>query len=175
MTFWVAFAAGTVLLGVVSWVVSLRARRYHGIARFFAFDAILALFLLNVGHWFEDPWSALHILSWTFLVLSLGLAVHSGFILVKLGRPDGQFENTTRLVARGVYKFIRHPLYKAAALLGLGIYLKNVTALATALVLVVLISAYLTAKIEEREMLAKFGEEYRAYMQTSKMFIPFVF
>ena len=175
MTFWVAFAAGTVLLGVVSWVVSLRARRYHGIARFFAFDGILALFLLNVGYWFENPWSALHILSWTALTLSLGLVVYSGIILTKLGRPDGQFENTTRLVARGVYKFIRHPIYEAAALLGLGIYLKNVTALTTVLVLVVLISAYLTAKIEEREMLAKFGEDYRAYMRTSKMFIPFIF
>jgi protein-S-isoprenylcysteine O-methyltransferase Ste14 len=174
MTLWIFFTAGTVLLAVFTWVVSLRARRLHGIARFFAFDAILALFLLNVPFWFRRPWSPFQILSWVALFASLGLAIHGAVILHKRGRPEGQFENTTRLVVQGAYKFIRHPMYESVALLGLGIFLKNVTPLTTVLVLVVLVAAYLTAKIEEREMLAKFGEDYRVYLRTTKMFVPYL-
>jgi protein-S-isoprenylcysteine O-methyltransferase Ste14 len=33
----------------------------------------------------------------------------------------------------------------------------------------------LTAKIEEVENIAYFGEEYRAYMQKTRMFIPYIF
>jgi protein-S-isoprenylcysteine O-methyltransferase Ste14 len=93
---------------------------------------------------------------------------------MKIGRPDGQLENTTRLVVRGAYKFIRHPLYASIAFLGLGIFLKHVTVLTSVLAGVVLVSVYLTAKIEEREMLAKFGNEYAIYRTKTKMFVPFV-
>ncbi|MGA2588189.1 MAG: methyltransferase [Candidatus Aminicenantales bacterium] len=172
--FWVIFAIGSVLLLWFSWTVSLRARRYHGIARFFAFESILLLFLLNVRFWFHEPFSVVHILAWLCLILSLFLAVHGVYLLIKLGRPDGQLENTTRLVVRGAYKFIRHPLYASIAFLGLGIFLKRVTVLTSVLAGVVLVSVYLTAKIEEREMLAKFGNEYAAYRTGTKMFLPFV-
>jgi protein-S-isoprenylcysteine O-methyltransferase Ste14 len=173
--FWVIFAIGSVFLIWFSWTVSLRARRYHGIARFFAFESILALFLLNVRFWFHEPFSVVHVLAWICLALSLFLAAHGLYLLMKIGRPDGQLENTTRLVVRGAYKFIRHPLYASIAFLGLGIFLKRVTVLTSVLAAVVLVSVYLTAKIEEREMLAKFGNEYAAYRTKTKMFVPFVF
>jgi protein-S-isoprenylcysteine O-methyltransferase Ste14 len=34
---------------------------------------------------------------------------------------------------------------------------------------------YLTARIEEREMTAKFSDQYRDYMKETKMFVPFLF
>lgn len=173
--FWVIFAIGSALLIWFSWTVSLRARRYHGIARFFAFESILSLFLLNIRFWFQEPASIVHILAWICLFLSLFLAVHGAYLLMKLGRPDGQLENTTRLVVRGAYKFIRHPLYESIAFLGLGIFLKRATALTSVLAAVVLVSVYLTSKIEEKEMLAKFGNEYAVYRTSTKMFVPFVF
>jgi protein-S-isoprenylcysteine O-methyltransferase Ste14 len=173
--FWVIFVIGSALLIWFSWVVSLRARRYHGIARFFAFESILMLFLLNVRFWFHEPSSVVHVLAWICLVSSLFLAVHGVFLLMKLGRPDGQLENTTRLVVRGAYQFIRHPLYASIAFLGLGIFLKRVTVLTSVLAAVVLVSVYLTAKIEEKEMLARFGNEYAVYRTKTKMFVPFVF
>ena len=36
------------------------------------------------------------------------------------------------------------------------------------------IAVYITARIEEKEMIAKFGDEYREYMKETKMFIPYV-
>jgi len=174
-SFWVFFAIGSAFLAWFSWAVSLRARRYHGIARFFAFESILTLFLLNVRFWFDEPFSVVHILAWISLAASLFLAVHGAYLLMTLGRPDGQLENTTRLVVRGAYRFIRHPLYASVAFLGLGIFLKRVTVLTSVFAGVVLVAVYLTAKIEEQEMLAKFGTEYAAYRAGTKMFIPFIF
>jgi len=174
MSFWAAFVIGTAAFIIISWQFSIKARRYHGIARFFAFESILALFLLNVRFWFKEPFSFLHIFSWVFLTASLFLAIQGAYLLGKLGQPEGQFENTTRLVVCGAYKFIRHPLYGSVAFLGLGIFLKRVTPLTLILVFIDLAAVYLTARIEEKEMLARFGGEYAVYMTKTKMFIPFL-
>jgi protein-S-isoprenylcysteine O-methyltransferase Ste14 len=37
-----------------------------------------------------------------------------------------------------------------------------------------LIAVFITARIEENEMIAKFGDNYRLYMTETKMFIPFI-
>jgi protein-S-isoprenylcysteine O-methyltransferase Ste14 len=44
-------------------------------------------------------------------------------------------------------------------------------------ILVLLATAFLmaTAKVEEAENLQKFGEDYAAYMRTTKRFIPILF
>jgi protein-S-isoprenylcysteine O-methyltransferase Ste14 len=175
MIFWVVFALATIALVVLSWRVSIKAKRYHGLCRFFAFEAILALFLLNVPFWFDDPFSIPHVLSWLFLTASLILAIHGAYLLKKLGRPQGQIENTTRLIVSGVYRWIRHPLYASLGLLGLGIFLKRTTTMTAILALVDLIAVYLTALIEEKEMRVRFGEDYETYRRKTKMFVPYVF
>ena len=173
--FWPALLIGTTALLVFSWRFSIRAKRYHGIARFFAFESILALFLLNVRAWFRDPLAPLHVLSWLFLASSLILAAHSVHLYLKLSAPDGEVENSTRLVVRGAYKFIRHPMYASLALFGLGVLFKRITVPTSILAACDLLAVFFTARIEEREMLARFGSEYSDYMRRTKMFLPFLF
>ncbi len=124
---WIVFFVGTAGIAVFSWRFSIRSGRYHGVARFFAFESLLALFLLNRPYWFERPGTALHLLSWLFLFVSLGLAGFGARQLFRRGRPEGQLENTTRLVTTGLFRFIRHPLYASLFYFGLGIWLKSVT------------------------------------------------
>ncbi|MBI5008327.1 MAG: isoprenylcysteine carboxylmethyltransferase family protein, partial [Bacteroidia bacterium] len=57
-------AAGTVIILLISWFLSVKHGRYHGIARFFAFESVFLLFLLNYRVWFNDPFSPVHLLSW---------------------------------------------------------------------------------------------------------------
>jgi protein-S-isoprenylcysteine O-methyltransferase Ste14 len=173
-SFWFGFAAGSVLIAWFSWKISIRDKRYHGIARFFAFEGILTLFLLNVRGWFYDPGSALHLLSWFLLAGSLFLAAGSIALYFKRAEPDGSFENSTRLIETGIYRFIRHPMYGSLMLLGLGIYLKRATALTSLLAAAVVLALLLTALIEEGEMKARFGEAYAAYKKRTKRFIPFL-
>jgi protein-S-isoprenylcysteine O-methyltransferase Ste14 len=165
---------GTVLIILFSWFLSIKYKRYHGIARFFAFESVFLLVLLNFRIWFVDPFSNLQIVSWILMFLSI-YVVAAGYILLKRkGKSSINFENTSVLVKTGIYKYIRHPLYLSIFLLGTGIMLKDPATFQIVLGIINLIAVYITARIEENEMKAKFGDEYRSYMKETKMFIPFI-
>ena len=55
---------------------SLLSARSHGFFRFFAWESILALVLLNVLQWFANLFSPLQLISWVCLFISLFLALH---------------------------------------------------------------------------------------------------
>lgn len=168
-------AAGTVIILLISWFLSVKHGRYHGIARFFAFESVFLLFLLNYRVWFNDPFSPVHLLSWFLLIFSI-YPVTAGFLLLKgVGKPDSNFENTSVLVKSGIYGYIRHPLYLSIFLLGTGIMLKDTGPLQIILGIINTIAIVLTALVEEKEMITKFGDAYREYMKETKMFIPKVF
>ncbi|MDQ7826121.1 MAG: isoprenylcysteine carboxylmethyltransferase family protein [Candidatus Eremiobacteraeota bacterium] len=171
----VVFALGTAAICYYSWWLSLRARRYHGIPRFVAFESLLLMVLLNAGSWFKDPFCLRQIVSWIVLFASLYPSMAGYLLLRGAGRAEGTFENTSVLVKSGVYKYIRHPLYTSLLLLGVGVFLKDVTILTTILMLVSTAALFATALMEEREMVRKFGGEYEAYMKETKRFIPFLY
>jgi protein-S-isoprenylcysteine O-methyltransferase Ste14 len=58
--------------------------------------------------------------------------------------------------------------------LGTGIMLKEPGKLQILLGSINLIAVYITARIEENEMIAKFGVEYKEYMNETKMFVPYI-
>jgi len=177
------FSLGTLILAIVS-RASLKQPRSHGFFRFFAWEAILALFLLNVNDWFRDPFAWHQLIAWTLLIASLiplGLGIHS---LKTRGRPNvGReaepsllaFEKTTQLVTTGIYRTIRHPLYSSLLLLAWGIFFKAPSLAGGALSVVATVLLIFTAQADERECIQFFGEGYREYMKRTKRFIPFVF
>jgi protein-S-isoprenylcysteine O-methyltransferase Ste14 len=167
-------AIGTVFIILFSWFLSIKFKRYHGIARFFAFESVFILVLLNYRVWFRDPFSINQLFSWALLILSIYVAITGYLILVSKGKPDSNFENTSVLVKSGIYRFIRHPLYCSILLLGTGVVLKDPEPIQLVLGGINLIAIYLTSRIEEKEMIAKFGDEYRSYMRETKMFIPYI-
>ncbi|MCU0409241.1 MAG: hypothetical protein MUD02_09865, partial [Bacteroidales bacterium] len=97
----------TLFIILFSWFLSVKHGRYHGIPRFFVFESILVLVLLNADVWFVSPFSPRQLASWVLLLISAWAAV-SGFLLLKrLGKPDDNFENTSRIVKSGLYRFVR--------------------------------------------------------------------
>jgi protein-S-isoprenylcysteine O-methyltransferase Ste14 len=166
------FASGTIFIILFSWFLSIRYKRYHGISRFFAFESVFILLMLNAHQWFKDPFSPVHIISWILLIFSI-YPVTEGYILLKRkGRPTVNFENTSVLVRSGIYGYIRHPLYLSIFIFSTGVVLKDPGITQIILGIVTLVSIFITAKIEEGEMTAKFGPEYREYMKQTKMFVP---
>ena len=154
----------------------------HGFFRFFAFEAILALVVLNAPQWFARPLAARQLVSWLFLIASLVLVV-SGFVLLRrFGRPQPPpqdspnftFENTTNLVTAGVYRYIRHPLYASGLFGAWGALLKAVSGPTLLLAVLATLSLVATAKAEETENLAHFGPAYQDYIGRTRLFIPFV-
>ncbi len=103
-------------------------------------------------------------------------------VMKKSGKPDPDrneknlyhFEKTAELIKSGLFRYIRHPLYGSLLFLTWGIYLKQTTM--SLLVISVLSTIFLiiTAKIEERENIRFFGDEYREFIKETRMFVPFL-
>lgn len=81
-----------------------------------------------------------------------------------------------KLVSAGLYRFVRHPMYASFLLIGLAQafllpnWVAGMSGLAGFAVLF-----FMRVNVEERMMLDNFGQEYRAYCETTKRIIPFVY
>ena len=179
----IVFVIATALLIYIS-RASLHQPGSHGFYRFFAWESILLLFLLNVDMWFVDPFSWHQLIAWTLLIaclVPLGFGVQS---LRTRGGPSEErhgdpsllaFEKTTTLVTTGIYAYIRHPLYSSLLLLAWGIFFKAPDLPGGTLALVTTTFLIATAWADEAECIRFFGDEYREYMQKTKRFVPFLF
>ena len=178
----VAFVMVTLFFTAISWR-SLRNPRSHGFYRYFVFEGVAGLVLYNQPVWFDQPFSGLHTLSWLLLIMSVVLVVYGVGLLRRIGgqrerhsSPENlSFENTQHLVVDGLYRYIRHPMYTSLLFLAWGAFLKRVDLLTLVVVSLVTLALYLTAKVEEHENTAFWGEDYATYKLRSRMFIPFLF
>jgi protein-S-isoprenylcysteine O-methyltransferase Ste14 len=162
-------------IGLIVWSwKSLGNRRAHGFYRFFAFEAIQALIIINIDNWFNNPFSVTQIISWILLFGSIIVAIQGFYLLHTMGRPAQGIEATTKLVKTGIYKYIRHPLYSSLIFLAWGSFLKNISLLSLGLVCLAAIFSITAAIIEERENIQRFGDEYTHYINSTKRFIPFI-
>jgi protein-S-isoprenylcysteine O-methyltransferase Ste14 len=175
------FVLGSAMLAWLS-RAALRQPRSHGFYRFFAWEAILALLLLNLPFWFEDRFAPHQLISWALLFSSIGVLIAGVTLLRRLGKPDRSradaelfaFEKTSTLVTVGIFRYIRHPLYTSLLLLTWGIFFKQIGPAGLLCALTATLFLWLTARCDEQECVAYFGEPYRQYMRRSKRFIPFV-
>ena len=178
----IIFAVVSLGFVLVSWA-SFRDVRSHGFFRFFAWECILALILLNIAGWFLSPFSLHQIVSWILLIVSGFLVIHGAYLLRAIGKPESKrkdayligIEKTTVLVTNGAYKYIRHPLYSSLLFLGWGVFFKDPSLVGGILVVIATAFLVVAAKVEEAENIRFFGSAYRTYMKETKMFIPFLF
>ena len=180
MTIFLVASAGIVYVSRAS----LRVPRSHGFYRFFAWEFIVVLLLLNVERWFRNPFSVYQVISWFLLIVSIFLVVHGVHLLRITGKPDKKrigdvpligIEKTTALVTVGAFKYIRHPLYSSLLFGTWGVFFKGPSMVAGILALSATMFLMATAKVEEAENTRFFGETYQTYMKQTKMFIPFLF
>lgn len=78
------------------------------------------------------------------------------------------------LVTGGIYRYIRHPQYTGLMLMSLGMILDWATLPMLILFPVMAAVYYRLARREENDMIAEFGDEYRAYMLRTRRFVPYV-
>ena len=180
---WIIFGIGSLFLVLISWK-SLRQLHSHGFYRFFAWESILALFLINVSFWFYEPFAWNQIIAWSLLFLCLIPLIFGVYSLRTRGNPAEQregdsgllaFEKTTNLVTSGIYKYIRHPLYSSLFLLTCGIFFKSPSLLGMVMAITATVFLIATAKADEVECVDFFGVHYQEYMKKTKRFIPYIF
>ena len=160
----------------------LRKPGSHGFYRFFAWEAILGLIVMNREVWGTDPYSPHQFTSWLLMMSSIALVVIGIATLKRDGAPgatrdDGsfyEFEKTTQLVSHGIFGYIRHPMYTSLLALAWGAFCQDPSLTGSAVAAFASIALLLTAKADERECLQYFGAQYAEYKQRTWMFVPFL-
>ena len=179
---WIAFIAGTMVLAYIS-RASLRAPKSHGFYRFFAWELMLVLVVLNLDGWYDAPLALDQTVSGVLMGISLLLVVTSYSTLRQFGQQDDNrndtpllvFEKTTVLVTHGIYRYIRHPMYSSLIFLDWGLYFKQIAWLNAIIALTASIFLAFAAFAEEGENIRYFGAQYQDYMKRCKRFVPFLF
>ena len=176
----VFFIATTVFVTYISRRTILNYRS-HGFYRFIAWEAIAALIIWNLPHWFSEPFSLRQLLSWILLFASLYFLWQgvSRLRVAKRSSSRGEsglyvFERTSELITSGIYRYIRHPLYASLLYLAWGAFLKDISWISAILLLVASATLFATARADENECVQYFGDQYKEYMERTKRFMPFV-
>ena len=161
------------------------ARRREGVG-FMLFRAAGALplfgsifaYLLNPGWMAWSVWPQPVWLRWLGVVLGLLMVPAAWWVFSSIGRNVTETVLTKAdhsLVTTGPYRWVRHPLYATAGVLFVALGLMSASWfilgfgwLAVALVGIVIVP------MEEQALVAKFGDEYRAYMNRTGRLVPSV-
>ncbi|PHR18074.1 MAG: isoprenylcysteine carboxylmethyltransferase family protein [Sphingopyxis sp.] len=107
------------------------------------------------------------------MILGYGVAFTGIGLFIKGWKEVYRARQENVLVTTGLYRFARHPQYTGLfiALFGEGI-IHWPTIFSISLLPLIVIAYYFLARKEEREMLRKFGDDYRVYQNQVPMFIP---
>jgi protein-S-isoprenylcysteine O-methyltransferase Ste14 len=88
------------------------------------------------------------------------------------GVPEITAEPAAKLVTAGIYRYIRHPRYLEFALEVLGVAILSGLAANFFLFVYFFPAIFLAAYLEEKELIARFGQDYLAYKQRTGWFLP---
>jgi protein-S-isoprenylcysteine O-methyltransferase Ste14 len=157
-------------------------RRQEGLFILATLRPIAAVFWIGVIAWMVDPgwmeWSSVSLpvwLRWT----GVGVVVIACGLLVWTFRSlGGNLTDTvvTRqehtLVMQGPYAWIRHPLYDAAALLTAAVALIAANWFLLVIGLVLFYLLMIRTRTEEENLVIRFGDGYRTYMERTGRFLP---
>ncbi|MGB5295090.1 MAG: isoprenylcysteine carboxylmethyltransferase family protein [Thermoanaerobaculia bacterium] len=129
--------------------------------------------LMRVDFGFVPAFAVLAVLSYLFAAF-LELKCRRYLKLkILMGGPElAQDPSAGSLLSEGIYSRIRHPRYLSVFFGSLAVAL-FANFLASWLLMVLLIPViYVLAIIEERELLERFGGDYRRYMERVPRFVP---
>ena len=161
------------------WLGSLAERGYRLAYNLFATVSLLPVLALPA----LLPDRRLYVIPFPWVLLSSGVQLlalaalgigllQTGVVsflgLRQLVRSPGK--EAPSLVAKGLYRYVRHPLYTAGLVLIwlVPVMSVNLLALNLGLSLYILVGTY----YEERKLRREFGADYEAYMRRTPMLIP---
>ncbi len=120
--------------------------------------------------------TVLNIAGWLLFFLGTLLHVWTGFLLNMwglIGLPEISNKFKGAMVTTGPFSVVRHPTYLAHTLMFTGVFLlSEVIAAGFIAVLDFIIVFTIIIPLEERELLKRFGDDYRKYSQSVPRFFP---
>ncbi len=160
---------------IQAFIIALYAEMYGFPLTIYFLSAFLGVDI-PLLHFKGHLWSSLFGLGETgaMLEMILGYAIiFSGIYLLGRGwHSIYQAQKKEELVIKGLYQYIRHPQYTGIFIALFGQLIHWPTILTFILFPVIVLAYCLLSRKEEKAMISKFGEDYRAYMQKVPMFFP---
>ena len=84
----------------------------------------------------------------------------------------GEKRDKPIVIRKGVFNVVRHPIYLSEIVLYCGLLILSISLAAFVVLLMAIVFLHYISRFEERILLARFGQEYRTYMQEVPMWIP---
>ena len=139
----------------------------------------LTLYCLFMALWLSDMFlnysnflnahipSAIRLPIGVLLLIIAATMAGSGLMIVfnKKARPQG-------VIRRGVFRFVRHPIYLSEIIMYSGLLILNISLAAALISVIAILFLHRISRYEEKLLLAKFGDEYRLYMKEVPMWFP---
>ena len=118
-----------------------------------------------------------HVFGFLLLISGGVLQIWTGLLLGiwgLMGLPEVSRKVQGRLITNGPFNIVRHPTYLAHTLMFSGVFfITEVLALGIITILDMLIINFLVIPLEEKELIQRFGKQYRDYMEKVRSrFLP---
>ncbi|MBN2345796.1 MAG: DUF1295 domain-containing protein [Candidatus Aminicenantes bacterium] len=84
----------------------------------------------------------------------------------------GERREKPEVIRRSVFRIVRHPVYLGELLLYLALLLLSLSLAAAGVALLAALFLHVISRYEEKLLLQRFGDEYRAYMRQVPMWLP---
>jgi len=157
-------------------------RRQEGLFILVTLRSVGIAFWLGLIAWMVDPgwmsWSSLPLptwLRWTGvgnIVIACGLTIWTLRCLGKILTDTVVTRQQHTLVMHGPYRWVRHPFYDCAALLVVAGSLTAANWFLFVNGIVVFSLLVIRTRTEEENLVARFGDSYRAYRERTGRFLP---
>ena len=123
----------------------------------------------------QDSFSVITLIGICFIVIGISFRAWAVNRLGKFFTATVQIKEDHNLITSGPYTIVRHPSYSGAfmAIVAGGIVLESVIGFVIS-VIAMSIAYYVRIGIEEKELIACFGNDYIQYKKRTKMIIPYV-
>jgi len=132
----------------------------------------VTLIILIIIYSFLRSLSFMHLF---LIILGLELGVWAIIVMQKSKlRVTPDVATGAKLIKKGPYKYIRHPMYSSLLIICLGLFLTNIYSM-TIFFFVFLIIVLNLKIIYEENLLKIFFPAYKNYMKKTKKLIPFIF
>lgn len=115
------------------------------------------------------------ILGIALFFVGLGLYFASRLYLGKFFSERVRIRSDHKLITKGPYRYIRHPIYAGEILYFLSIPLIFSSIYGFVIMLVIIPMLLYRIGYEEKVLSSKFGQEYEAYVQRTRKLIPFIY
>ena len=139
----------------------------------------LILFFLFMALWLSDMFlkysSFLNEYVPVVVRLPIGilLLIVSGYMAkTGLSIVFGKKAQSQGVIRKGVFSYVRHPIYLSEIILYLGLLVLHISLATVFIWIIAILFLHYISRYEEKLLLAKYGKEYEQYMKEVPMWFP---